>query len=314
MKSFRRFALLSTIATYLLIFIGGLVRVSGAGLGCPDWPKCFGRWIPPANVSQLPPNIDPSQFNFVLAWIEYFNRLVGVSVGLLIFATAILAVVFYRKHLKILIPTLAAFLLVLYQAWQGGQLVASRLEPFLISFHLLVALLIASLLIYATLKAYYLENPRSEQAAVYPKKVILWTAILWLAGLVQIIIGTQVRSAVENLSRENPLIPQIGILGQIGPTAFVHAVIGLVVAGLTWFFGNKILRLSHGESSLVRQGIWVMMLLVAAQIGIGLILFVAGLPSLLRLFHLWVASLYLGTVFILYLAFRKNLGSIHEAG
>ena len=314
MKSFRRFALLSTIGTYLLIFVGGLVRVSGAGLGCPDWPKCFGRWIPPTDPSQLPAGMDPSAFNFVLAWIEYFNRLVGVSVGLLIFTTAILAIVYYRKYPRILFPTLAAFLLVLYQAWQGGQLVASRLEPFLISFHLLIALLIASLLIYVTLKSYYLENPDSERTAVYPKKVITWTGILWLVGLAQIILGTQVRTVVEMVSAQYPLLAKSGLVGHLGPTAVIHALLGLTVAGLTWYFGNKILRLSHGESGLVRQGIWVMMFLVAAQIGIGLILFMAGLPSLMRLFHLWVASLYLGTIFILYLAFRKNLGSIHEAG
>ncbi len=75
MKRFRHLALFATFATYFAIFMGGLVRVSGAGLGCPDWPKCFGRWFPPTSLSQLPPEIDPSLFNLTLAWIEYINRL-----------------------------------------------------------------------------------------------------------------------------------------------------------------------------------------------------------------------------------------------
>ena len=75
MRYFFRFSLTTLFMTYLLIFIGGLVRVAGAGMGCPDWPKCFGRWIPPISVEQLPTHIDPAQFNFVLAWIEYCNRL-----------------------------------------------------------------------------------------------------------------------------------------------------------------------------------------------------------------------------------------------
>ena len=73
MKLFRTFSYLSTGLTYLLIFVGGMVRVSGAGMGCPDWPKCFDRWIPPTNISQLPDHIDPAKFNIVLAWIEPFS-------------------------------------------------------------------------------------------------------------------------------------------------------------------------------------------------------------------------------------------------
>jgi len=88
---------MAAVVTYLLIFTGGLVRVSGSGLGCPDWPKCFGRWIPPTSVSQLPPDWDPAQFNFTLAWIEYLNRLFGVFTGLIILVAAILAVKHFAK-------------------------------------------------------------------------------------------------------------------------------------------------------------------------------------------------------------------------
>ena len=73
-------AVVSTILSYLLIFVGGLVRVSGSGMGCPDWPRCFGRWIPPTNIDQIPSYIDATSFNIVLAWIEYGNRSSG-SIG-----------------------------------------------------------------------------------------------------------------------------------------------------------------------------------------------------------------------------------------
>ena len=87
MRLFRNFTILSTILTYILIFVGGMVRVAGAGMGCPDWPKCFDRWIPPTSIEQLPDHIDPAKFNIVLAWIEYGNRLFGALVGLSIAIT-----------------------------------------------------------------------------------------------------------------------------------------------------------------------------------------------------------------------------------
>ena len=87
LTSFQRLALWTTATTYFLILVGGLVRASGAGLGCPDWPRCFGSWIPPASAADLPPQFDPALFNPTLMWTEYLNRLLGVTVGFLILAT-----------------------------------------------------------------------------------------------------------------------------------------------------------------------------------------------------------------------------------
>src|SRR5919109_1152360 len=92
LSSFQRLALWTTATTYFLILVGGLVRASGAGLGCPDWPRCFGSWIPPLSAAELPPAFDRAQFNPVLMWTEYLNRLLGVSVGIFIFATLVVAI------------------------------------------------------------------------------------------------------------------------------------------------------------------------------------------------------------------------------
>ena len=149
-------AVVSTILSYLLIFVGGLVRVSGSGMGCPDWPRCFGRWIPPTNVDQIPSYIDPTAFNIVLAWIEYGNRSLGVLVGFSIIVLNIIAIYYFRKEAKLLISAILSLILVLANGALGAIVVSSVLNPFLVSLHMILALMLVSVLSYACIESYKL--------------------------------------------------------------------------------------------------------------------------------------------------------------
>ena len=89
-RRFRRLALNTLITLYLLIVAGGVVRSTGAGMGCPDWPKCFGRWVPPTEISELPHDYKQIygaklkgeiEFNPVKTWTEYVNRLLGININ-----------------------------------------------------------------------------------------------------------------------------------------------------------------------------------------------------------------------------------------
>src|ERR1041384_5339084 len=184
---FQRLSLWTTATTYLLIFAGGLVRASGAGLGCPDWPRCFGSWIPPLSASELPPQFDASLFNPTLMWTEYVNHLLGVTVGILILATAVRGWRRHRRERPIFWSTLAALLLTGFQGWLGGRVVAHELTAWIVTVHMIVALIVVQLLLYATVRAW-------KKAAGRPVPSLI---ALMLLTMIQIGFGTQIRGRID---------------------------------------------------------------------------------------------------------------------
>src|SRR5687768_8189132 len=196
--SFQRLALWTTATTYFLILVGGLVRASGAGLGCPDWPRCFGSWVPPMSAADLPTGFEVSQFNPVLMWTEYLNRLLGATVGVLIFATVISAWRHHRHCARIFRPTLAAFLLVGFEGWLGGVVVQNELAAWIVTIHLVVALVIVSLLLYATVYAFFAGGAAHPLHGRPRRPLALSVLGLIILTTVQVTLGAQVRERVDH--------------------------------------------------------------------------------------------------------------------
>lgn len=306
MKALRRFSAISAAMSFLLIFTGGLVRVSGAGLGCPDWPKCFGRWLPPTSIDQLPANIDPSLFNFTLAWIEYGNRMLGMLTGLFVLATAILAIIYGKRWKRIWLPAVGAALLVAYIGWQGGQVVAAALEPLLVSVHMMGALLVASLALYTAQQAHYVGFPESETESRYPAKIGVWIGIAWGAAVLQSALGTQVRAAVKLLMEAKPLAGESFWLSAIGPVRYIHEALGLLVAGLSVHIAVKILKRAEKPSLTVVQASWALGAIGVLQLLMGIAMVTVSYSDFLKLFHLWGASLIVGVLLLLFVAIRQS--------
>jgi heme a synthase len=280
---FQRWALATTAATYLLIGIGGFVRAAGAGLGCPDWPRCFGRWIPPTDVSQIPPSIDPALFNFQKAWIEYINRLVGVAIGILIFVTLIYAIRTHRREPRILWPTVIAFLLVGFEGWLGGQVVYAKLAPLVLSAHLACALVLAGLLLYATVCAFFPEGRSLKQLPADRRSLAKIGLAILIFTLLQVSIGAVVRGEVQLLGKSGA--PRETWLTSIGTIYHVHANLAVLVAAavtaLAWLAWIRGLR----RSAIALE------LLVGAQAATGIGLSQLDVPPALQLLHLWIGSL-----------------------
>ena len=306
MNKFRSFSYLTIFITYLLIFIGGLVRVSGAGMGCPDWPKCFDRWIPPTNIDQLPDHIDPALFNIVLAWIEYINRLFGVLVGLFILITMLMALKYYNSNSKVKWSVIMAFILTLIQGWLGSVLVHTILNPITISLHLLLALIIVLLLVHASYLSYCVDNPNSERISKYESKNKILFFILGLTLFIEIILGTEIRGGLEMVRKENPIVDSEFLLQMLGPFKYMHTVLGIIIALISSFLCFSFVKKSYKPSATIKATSVSIVFLVYCQIFLGEMLVLLDVIPLLQLFHLWFASIILGLVMIQYLAWKQS--------
>lgn len=299
LTSFQKLALWTTGVTYFLIFVGGLVRASGAGLGCPDWPRCFGSWIPPASAAQLPTGFDASQFNATLMWTEYLNRLLGAIVGLLIFATLVSAWRHHRRTPRIMWTTLAAFLLVGFQGWLGGVVVEHELAPWIVTVHLIVALLIVSLLLYATVYAFFAgapPNPRDLRAT------LAWcTLSLIVLTLGQVALGAQVRGRIDEALSDGT--PRSNVLATVGAFDLWHRDVAVVVLGLTLVVALLVLKRHGHERALVRAAMGLCTL-VLVQILVGVSMAYGSLTPAAQVAHLTASSLILGAQTLLLLLAR----------
>jgi cytochrome c oxidase assembly protein subunit 15 len=250
--------------------------------------------------------VDPSLFNFTLAWIEYTNRLIGVVVGLLVLATAILALVHARHRLRLWLPPAAAALLTAYVGWQGGQVVASELEPLLVSVHALGAMVIALLLVATTQQVHYELHPEAEREARYPVKRagLLLAVVVVLA--IQNVLGTQVREAVELIRRAQPLGGRSTWIELVGPIRYLHEGLGVLLAVYAIELGSRLLRKSVRPSPLVRQTALGLAVTGAVQLLLGLAMIRLSYMPIFQLFHLWAAAILIGLFLLLYGAVHKN--------
>lgn len=299
LTSFQRLALTTTATTYFLIFVGGLVRASGAGLGCPDWPRCFGTWLPPLSAADLPPQFAFEQFNATLMWTEYLNRVLGVLVGFLILATLILAWRRHRRTVAIFWPTLAAFLLVGVQGWLGGVVVEHELAPWIVTVHMLLALVIVSLLLYATV--YSLLHPRTAQISISRRLLVGSTAALIAMSLLQVALGTQVREGVDIALATG--VARDSVLAQVGRMDLWHRELGLVTFAITVAVGVLVWARHRGDRLLCHTAT-LMGALTLGQLLLGVAMAYVSLTPPAQVAHLTTASLVLGCQTVLLLLAR----------
>ena len=301
---FRRLSLITLVTTYLLILAGGIVRSTGSGMGCPDWPRCFGTWVPPTDASQLPPNYaelfgaklkGEVVFNAAKTWTEYVNRLLGVVTGVLIFATLLASIPYLKKDRAVFGLSLAAFVLVGFQGWLGSKVVSTELKPVLVTLHMVVAIVIVFVLLYALARAYAgtlrIENVKNQRRINQ-----LLTLTLGLSVL-QVVLGTQVREMVDEAARALGYGARTQWVDALGVPFYVHRSFSLVVLGLQIWLVVELRKFST-RSGLLARFANAALVFIGIEILTGAAMAYFAIPAYLQPVHLTLAIVILGAQFV----------------
>ena len=305
---FRRLGTLTIFAVYFVILVGGIVRASGAGMGCPDWPTCFGQWVPPTDESQLPANYheiyaargyESTTFNPIKTWTEYTNRLVGVTIGFLIFLTAWSSRIYLKSDKPTFYLALLCFFLVGFQGWLGSAVVASNLKPFMITLHMLLALFIVALLIYAISRSQKLLLSELNANWVSPRFAMVLKIAMGIT-LIQIAMGTQVREAVDFIAHEHSYIDREFWRDSFPIIFYIHRSFSSVILLTNLWLVWTIFKNVDKNSLLLKIGYALMGLIVTAILA-GVSLDRLGFPAFAQPIHLLMANLIFGAQFFLFI-------------
>jgi cytochrome c oxidase assembly protein subunit 15 len=331
-RRFLRFQWVTLIGLFLVICAGSFVRITGSGMGCPDWPKCFGQWIPPTAEEQLPANYlsifqekrakkavkfckfltsigmeetaekikaDPTllkeePFNAARTYTEYINRLLGFLAGNLMLAGFFWSLLFYRKRWLL---TLSAINLVLIavEAWFGSIVVATNLVPWTITVHLFLALVILLIQIYLI---YRISPKHGTKILVNPLTFYIWWAV-FVITFYQMFLGTQVREYIDALTKQG--LGREAWSDYLGIEFFIHRTFSWLVLVLLVYLGWK-----NEKESKLRIIRWAFVIL-SIELFAGVLLAYFDLPGLVQTAHLVFATILLGILGMGAYRFKKQL-------
>jgi heme A synthase len=290
LSRFAKLAIAASIATYVLIAVGGLVRATDSGLGCPDWPLCFGRWVPPADLH---------------AWIEHSHRLVAaVAVGPLVGAVALITVFSsLRRDRVLLAAATVAGVLVIVQALLGGQVVIQQLRRELVTAHLAMALTVLALTIVIADRA--VSGPLAPRRAGSPAGLIAATAA---AVFIQMLLGSWVTGHGAGLAFPDfPLMDgslQPALTAPEQAIQLAHRALAVVVLGLVLWTAAAVRPSTHDTATRRLAGAAVVLIIV--QLALGAANVWSRLSALFVVPHLAVGAALFAILVWLYLSGRPG--------
>ena len=320
---------------YLIFFAGSIVRMTGSGMGCPDWPKCFGYYIPPTSEEQItwqPNSIyeegmiiikdevlfvaeqevktalifdennweeytkhEYATFNKFHTWVEYINRLVTVLSGFIFLFLLAGSLKFRKENKWIPIISFIAFFFMLVEAVLGKMVVDSNLKPTMITIHMVIGLLIIGLVL-RLLFIIRKEKTSYKYHALFNKLLIISVVF----SLIQIAMGTQVRQFIDEQVKlfgfENK---EYSLMNPSFKFYFHRSfTIAIILVNFGLFYLNQLHKLGYKLVS------WILVLLFLETIT-GILMYYAEFPLGTQAIHLLSGALLFGVQFYLWMQSRK---------
>ena len=318
MTIYQKTALAALLATIFLIFVGAIVRVTGSGLGCPDWPTCWGELIPPTSLEQVDfdrldiskfqkrdPGITKetlsAEFNPVHVWIEFINRLVSLPVGLFTLATFLFSFQFLRKTPSVFIASFFALVLVLTNAVLGAIVVRSGLKPGVITLHMALAMTLICVLVYAI----YRGGDRRPQVNLNGSgSVRTLLIVLFFACVGEGVMGSQVRELTDELALKFKNIPRNvwhETLEQ-NPIYLIHRSFSWVILALGAMTFFKTRKATGDLGQLCLKAVCSIIL---AQMTLGILMSHVSVHPIVQVLHIGLSSILVVALFWLLIASRS---------
>lgn len=334
---FIRLNFITIVVTLLVILAGGIVRSTGSGMGCPDWPKCFDQYIPPTDISQLPANYKekyvaerlaknerfakylesmgkaeladkirhdqsitvPEEFNPAKTWTEYVNRLTGAILGIFLLLTAGYSFIYRKTAKRILILSILNVFVVGYQGWLGSIVVSTNLTQWVVTVHMLLALVILAISIYTYNFAKQLHKERS----------VIMYRIAWLKGflaftivisVVQVVLGTEVREIIDSISKSLPAPARNTWISKVGEMFSYHRDLAILVTICNFIVYKMVIDRFSGKALPLMTANYIIVVLIV-QMASGFLLAYFALPPYAQAIHILFSTLLFSLQYYLYL-------------
>ena len=265
---FRWFALASFVSMIVIVLSGAAVRLTGSGLGCPDWPTCFhhrisGSW-----------SIHPL--------IEYANRIVTVTLVLVTIATFVAALARTVRRRDLVLLSGLLILGVVGDAILGAFVVYSKLNPWLVSLHMILSLsmVVVGAVLYHRSKYVYGPGARSDVRSPHFRLI---ARLLWIPFFVLVATGTMATGSGPHAGSSQGQLVARRLPFALSSAAWVHSLAAMLFIGLVTGLVFAIWKSPAPEA--LQLGVRRLVVIALVQATIGAVQYLTHLPALLVELH-----------------------------